>query len=266
MKSFYVYLMAIASMLSLASCEKDLPLYSDSTCRLNFYYDISSTSDFTSELARSSYSFVYGPEEAVDDTIWLEVETMGFVADYDRPISLEQVEVEGVNNAVSGKHYQAFDTPSLQKYLVLPAGKARTKIPVVLLRDASLKSENVVLKVAIKANEYFANGYEVYRERTIEFTDKLAEPSYWNKEYGKWKDTFAMYAGDYGVVKHQFLIEQTGEKWDDDYIEKIMTGDGAYRSYLIEKMSKRLEEVNAERQEKGESPLCEADGTPVSFQ
>lgn len=90
MKSFYVYLMAIASMLSLASCEKDLPLYSDSTCRLNFYYDISSTSDFTSELARSSYSFVYGPEEAVDDTIWLEVETMGFVADYDRPIYLFQ--------------------------------------------------------------------------------------------------------------------------------------------------------------------------------
>ena len=75
-----------------------------------------------------------------------------------------------------------------------------------------------------------------------------------------------MYAGDYGVVKHQFLIDQTGEKWDDDYIEKFMTGDGAYRSYLIEKLSKRLDEVNAERQEKGESPLCEADGTPVSFQ
>lgn len=265
MKRYFFYMMALVGLVSLASCEKDLPVYSDPTCRLNFYYNIGSTADFNTELARSSYSFVYGSEEAVDDTLWFEVETMGFVADHDRPISLEQVEVSDANNAVAGKHYQSFDTPSLQKYYVMPAGKARTKIPVVLLRDASLKTENVVLKFAIKPNEYFANGYEAYRERTIEFTDQLSEPSYWNKEYGQYGVTFAMYVGEYGVVKHQFMIEQMGEKWDDDYIDKLMTGDSAYLSYLVEKLAKRLEEVNAEREARGESPLCEADGTPVSF-
>ena len=162
MKRFIFYILAWVGVLSLASCEKDLPVYSDSTSRLNFYYDISSTKNFRPELARSSYSFVYGPETAVDDTLWFEVETMGFLADNDRPISLEQVQVDGANNAVADKHYQSFSTPSLQKYYVVPAGKARTKIPVVLLRDASLKTENVVLKFAIKPNEYFANGYDPY--------------------------------------------------------------------------------------------------------
>lgn len=264
MKRYFFYMMALVSLMSLASCEKDLPVYSDPTCRLNFYYDISSTSDFEAKLARSAFSFVYGPEEAVDDTIWFEVETMGFVADYDRPISLEQIEVAEANNAVVGKHYQSFDTPSLQKFYVMPAGKARTKIPVVLLRDASLKTENVVLKVAIKANEYFANGYEPYRERTIEFTDQLSEPSYWNKVYNKYYSIGAFF-GAYGVVKHQFLIEQTGENWDDEYIEKLMSGDMAYLNYLYDKMTARLAEVNAEREAKGEGPLSEADGTPVTF-
>ena len=94
MKRFIFYILAWVGVLSLASCEKDLPVYSDSTSRLNFYYDISSTKNFRPELARSSYSFVYGPETAVDDTLWFEVETMGFIADNDRPISLEQVQVD----------------------------------------------------------------------------------------------------------------------------------------------------------------------------
>lgn len=268
MKRYFFYMMALLGMMSLASCEKDLPVYSDMNSRLNFYYDISSTSNFRSEQARSAYSFVYGSEEAVDDTLWFEVESMGFVTDYDRTISLEQVQMPDVNNAVEGKHYQAFTTPSLQKYYVLPAGKARTKIPVVLLRDASLKSENVTLKFAIKPNEYFTNGYEPYQERVIEFTDQLSEPSYWNRNYGDedYAWGFWSYFGTYGVVKHQFLIEQNGEKWDDDYIKSLMEGDSAYLSFLAQKMAQRLDEVNAERAARGEGPLSEADGTPVSFE
>lgn len=49
-------MMALVGLASLASCEKDLPVYNDSTNRLNFYYDISSTKYFRSELARSAYS------------------------------------------------------------------------------------------------------------------------------------------------------------------------------------------------------------------
>ncbi len=48
MKRFIFYILAWVGVLSLASCEKDLPVYSDSTSRLNFYYYISSTKNFGS--------------------------------------------------------------------------------------------------------------------------------------------------------------------------------------------------------------------------
>lgn len=264
----YIFLMAgICGLMSFTSCEKDLETYSDPTCRINFYYDISSVSDFKEDMAKDNYSFVYGSDEAVDDTLWYQVETMGFVADHDRSISLEQIPVEGADNAVAGKHYVAFDNPSLAKYYVIPAGKASAKIPVVLLRDASLKNENVTLKFALKANDNFVLGYDVLSQRTLTFTDQLSEPSNWTKNYGS--SYYAWYASDifgaYGVVKHQFFISETGEKWDNDYLDKILTGDRLYYSYLAQKLAKRLAEVNAEREARGEGPLCEADGTPVSI-
>ena len=100
------------------------------------------------------------------------------------------------------------------------------------------------------------------------FFKTCSEPSYWNYNYGDedYAWGFWNYFGTYGIVKHQFLIEQNGEKWDDDYIKSLMDGDSAYLTFLAQKMAQRLEEVNAERAAQGEGPLCEADGTPVSFE
>ena len=62
---------------------------------------------------------------------------MGFVYDHDRQIAIEQVTSDG-NQAVPGKHYVAFDDPSLSGLYVMPARQSRTKIPVVVLRDGSV--------------------------------------------------------------------------------------------------------------------------------
>lgn len=264
----YIFLMAsLLGLMSMTSCEKDLETFSDSTCRLNFYYDISALSYFKEDMAKDNYSFVYGDEAAVDDTLWYEVETMGFIADHDRPIALEQIQMDGGNNAVAGRHYVAFDDPSLAKFYVIPAGKARTKIPVVLLRDASLKNESVTLKFALKPNDEFVLGYGPLSQRQVTFTDQLSEPSYWSKDYGN--QYYSFYISDvfgaYGTVKHQFLISETGEKWDDEYINQLMTGDSMYLNYLAQKLAKRLAEVNVEREAQGQEPLTEPDGTVVSI-
>ena len=66
-------------------------------------------------------------------------------------------------------------------------------------------------------------------------------------------------------MKHQFLIGETGDKWDDEYIDKLMTGDSSYLEYMMRKMARRLREVNAERAAQGLDPLTEADGTPVEI-
>lgn len=270
MKKYISFMAGLLLTVLFASCEKDLQVYSDPTCRLNFYYDIESVSSFKESMARSTYSFVYGSSDVEKDTLWYEMETMGFVADHDRAITLVQVDSAGVTNAMPGKHYVAFDDPSMASYYVIPAGKARIKVPVVILRDASLKNETVVLKFKIQPNAEFQQGYSALQTRVIQFTDQLSEPSKWSygfpySEYSSYTVSLSEYFGDYGVVKHQFLIEQTGEKWDDEYIEKIMTGDSNYLMYLLRKMAKRLDEVNAERESRGEGPLTEGDGTVVEI-
>jgi len=254
-------------LISMASCEKDLPLYSDTTCRLNFYYNLDNTSEFKPEMALSSYSFVYGDPNIKSDTLWFDIQSMGFVSDQDRPIEFAQVDTTA-NMAISGKHYVAFNDPSIASYYKMPAGKAITKIPVVLLRDESLKDTSVVLKFCIKDNGYFTKGYDSYQTRIITFTDRMAEPSKWTYNYSGEDDyTFSLvdYFGTYGVVKHKFLIEHTGKKWDNDYIEQFMTGDSDYRLYIQDKMITDLETLNSERAAQGLGELSESDGTIVSF-
>ena len=66
------------------ACEKDLPVYENSQCWLKFNYERDADS-------LVSYSFAYGPSEVTVDTVWVKVQLMGSVEDYDRPIALEQV-------------------------------------------------------------------------------------------------------------------------------------------------------------------------------
>lgn len=270
-KTFHILMLVVVSVLT-AACEKDLPLYDDPTCRINFYYPTcTSTEMFDSTLTRTPYSFVYAGATVTTDTIWVEVETMGFTSDKDRPVSLEQLDTTACM-AVPGKHYVAFDDPSMASYYVIPAGKARATLPIVVLRDASLKDTSVVLKFTFRENEYFHHGYPVFQTRVITITDRLSEPSAWNKQY--YYDTshpswgtysFADYFGAYGPVKHQFLIDQNGKAWDDDYITSLMEGDSNYLNYLMQEMQKALAKLNAERQAQGLDVLREADGTEVTI-
>lgn len=269
-KSVYIIGLLCAAG-ALTSCEKDLEVFSDNTCRLNFHYDgVESRSQFKEQMAVNSYSFVYGSAELDNDTIWYEVETMGKVSNSDRTVTLEQIQVEDADNAVAGTHYVAFNDATLADKYVIPAGKTRAKLPVVMLRDASLKESTVTLKFRIKPNGNFVEGYPEFQEQTLTFTDQLAEPSIWSKrfpypDYPDYDFGFSDYFGTWGPVKHNFLIEETGQKWDDEYIDGLMNGDGGYYTYMIRKMAKRLEQVNAERAAQGLDPLAEADGTPVTI-
>ncbi|MBR1462234.1 MAG: DUF4843 domain-containing protein [Prevotella sp.] len=271
MKTFrYILLCAPLALFFMSSCEKDLELYDTETCWLNFYYNIEDRSDYDENFSKDSYSFVFGSEDRQRDTLWYEVIAMGFVHDQDRAITIKQIESEG-NQAVPGKHYVAFDDPSLSSLYVMPAGKSRTKIPVVILRDPSLKKDPATLRFAIAANENFIPGYPEYNSRYLSFTDMLSKPSKWDFDYpypgyAGYYVHLSDWFGVYGVVKHQFLIEQTGKKWDDEFIETLMGGSSFdYIDYMMAKMEKRLAEVNAEREAQGLDVLKEEDGTVVKF-
>ncbi len=250
-KTIYIALLAIIALLS--ACEQDLPVYSDTTSRL--YFKKAYLSD-----SLTSYSFSYHGD-VTSDTVWVTVQNLGFIANHDRSFELEQV-MTGTDDAVAGKHYVSFDDAEYKKHLVIKADSTTARIPIVVLRDASLKTSTVTLKFTIKENAEFKPGFKSQMNRYIQITDRLAKPSNWGG-YCNW------YFGTYGPVRHQFMIKVTGEKWDEDYISKQQfdsyTADQAYMSFICSKLAAALAVENAEREAQGLSPLAEEDGTLIGF-
>lgn len=245
------------TFLLFVSCEKDLPVYDYPDNELNFDLKLNSTTGIAEEF---SYSFVFAGENVEKDTAWFTVNTQGFLADYDRPFELKQVPAgEGLKDAVAGQHYVSFDSEEMRKFLVIPANSNTVKIPVLVLKDASLEQEDVHLFFEIKENEHFKQGLPVYRTAKLSISNRLSKPTSWGRAHDYYFDP-------YGPVKHRFMIEVTGLTWDDEFCQKIQDdNDFGYIQYLTTKLYKALEAENAARAARGEDILREADGSPVTF-
>jgi len=248
-----IYIMSLlAATLFITSCEKDLPVYDDDTCRINFKYDSQKmNSDFL-----ETYSFVYHGD-VQQDTVWVTVNTMGFLSDEDRYFELQQVETKDTLNAVPGKHYVSFD--DMKQYYYIPAGANTATVPVVLLRDASLESDSYLLKFELKENDNFKKGYDRYSYRKILFSDQIAEPTGWK--------TYALfyYISPYTTALHRFIIDVTGDTWDDNYITSACS-DSGFMYYIGGWLKNKLAEVNAERAAQGLDPLMNDDGKPITIE
>lgn len=193
--------LAALTLCSTTSCEKDLETYSTETCWINFDLDIHTQAD---REKINTFTFAFTPKEIVEDTAWVNVKTMGNLADYDRPIKLEQMTTDG-EDAQPGVHYVPFDDEELmRKFYFIPAGKVEQKIPIVMKRDASLKTAAVNLYVKLAKSEHFEPGYPDYNLVRYSLIDKLQKPTEWN-------GTTDHYFGTYSIVKHQFMIDITKE-------------------------------------------------------
>ncbi len=245
--------MGIFFLLAVTACQQELPVYETPECHLNFLLKEYFFGEIVEGADKVEYSFVYHGD--IDrDTLWFDIQSMGFLADENRPLELCQVMLENPDsNAVAGTHYVAFDDPKYAKMLYMPARKETTRIPVVLLRDLSLKDKEVILKFTFKENDYFSVGYPDYSTITITLTDRLSKPDTWDDYYMDY-----LIGGTYGPVKHQFMIDVTGQTWDADFVEKI-SQDRDVLYYWIARIWNALQEYNQSHEE----PLCESDGTPV---
>jgi hypothetical protein len=194
----------------------------------------------TATLART---FVFKPDAVARDTVFIQVNTIGEMKDYDRKIGIVQVpelvdslvrdpatnevvdtlRVERARRAVPGVHYVAMDDPEMVSLLVIKANTVSTMLPVILLRDASLKEGSYRLRLQIVASDDFLPGEVMFRSRAIQFSDRLERPNFWDvqnverSQFGAWS-----------VRKHQFMIDVTGENIDDEwYNTKIRQGAGS---------------------------------------
>lgn len=256
MKKLYNILGAMALLCLFASCEKDQEPYSTPECRLNFYYvyygEEQSTKDLQSrkDYDITDYSFYYeGNPEC--DTLWFKIRSMGFLAGEPRAIALEQITVEDtVENARPGVHFVPFDDPGLADLYRMPANQDTVRIPVVLINDPSLATKEVVLRFGFRDNGVFGPGYEMMSARSIRYTAQASRPA-------QWMDGFF---GDWGPVKHQLMMEWTGEKWDNEFIRKKYDEDYSYLEYMNQWFHYKLEEENAKRIAEGKEKYREANG------
>ncbi len=198
-----------------------------------------------------NFTFVYNSISEVRDTLYFDVYAMGGPADYDRPFIIEQ-EIDGNMNCEPGVHYVGLDEEEVKSCYVFKAGEVHTLVPLVLLRDETLQTGEYELKIVLKPNEHFQLGQSSLSWRKAYVTDELICPDEWSsiKQLGK-----------YSKVKHRFLIEVTGKKWDSEFLNELKSDVGAanyWKTYATN-------EINEYNRNHPGAPLTDEDGELVTM-
>ena len=248
MKTIPFYINILLLLLVTASCKENEALFYENDPAIYFANE---PNVMNGQLDSIPYSFFIEPNSVVDDTVHVKVCLSGLLADYDRPIKLIQTNVGEEDAAVPGVHFIAFDDPSVVDSVCIPRGKAVAYIPVVLLRDVSLKSKEKRLKLAVGQNEYFRPGVDKLRNFTVTVADFTIKPKLWDIV---WKIYFGP---TFGSVKLKFIIQVTGFTDFDSYPTDFQLGD-----HLSIVFQQKLAEYNEAHPD---DPLAEADGTLVGF-
>jgi hypothetical protein len=194
------------------------------------------------------YNFATKENSRQKDTLHLRVLTAGFLADRERPVLLAQVNHGGTTDAVAGTHYVDFGDPGISDRMVVLAGNERAELPVVLLRDPSLRSQEARIVIELRENAYFKVVMPDLSRFVIKITDMITRPS-------NWDSIWQFYLGNWGPEKMRFLVEYVGIA-DFEGLH-----DASEMLFYRSKATEKLLEYNNTHEE----PLAEANGVLVTF-
>lgn len=234
MKEILKYL-AFGFILFVAGCEQNDALMFEGEARICFLRGEDGTGQQDSILQ----SFFVVPEAQDRDTVWVEVALMGFPVNEARPVTIAQTNTEAADAAVTGVHYVAFDDAEVKDMMVLGANQVTARIPVILLRDASLQTQKKRLEMTIVENESFKRGIDADCNFMVQTTEMAEKP-------GNWDDDWDTYFGEWSSQKMWFIVNYLGL---DDFEAEYDTG---YKKYLKQKAHSQLNAYNASHDE----PLC----------
>jgi hypothetical protein len=198
-----------------------------------------------------NYSFFYSATGADEDNVNITVHAMGNPSDIDRPFSLIQANTGASDAAVAGTHFLAFDSNEMKSRMVMPAGKSEVKVPITLLKDASLNLKTVKLIVRVAANDNFKTGVIEKDSTVVTFSSQAIKPT-------NWDDWYYAFGASWGSVKMRFIIDVTGITNFD-----TVPSDYSYLIYLNSKLKQKMYEYNEAHPN---APLAEADGTLLEFE
>ena len=223
--------------------------------------------------------FFYTDRSIQRDTVHLTVNTSGYPLDKIREIALEQIPeydveykydnkgnlidsvvTEKPNKAIPGVHYVSMDDPEMESLLVIQPNAVTAEVPIILLRDTSLRRNEYRLCLKLVATSDFLLGESEHLTSTIVFSDKLSRPS-------EWDDWISQYQfGEYSTRKHEFMVEVAGGiRIDDDWINSLMS-DMSEFTFWRDKFKESLLEYNNDPDNisQGLAPMRENQDDPNS--
>jgi len=209
-------------------------------------------------------TFVYDAATVTKDTVYIQVNTIGKTANFDREVKLVQVtEPAELFPAVPGVQYIPMDDPSLKKLMVIKANAVTAMIPVVLLRDVSLKTNSYRLKLQLVANDQFGLGETKSQSKAIRFSDRLERFYSWRVD-GTQASAYNTF-GKYSTRKHQFMIDVLHQVIDEAWYQAALA-IGALNNYR-NLLKDALATYNADPANiaSGKAPMRETDvvGSPL---
>jgi hypothetical protein len=262
MKTF-IYAFAVLLVL-VAGCKKSDYL---------IYHDIARIQ--LNDTTTQSATFVYAPAAVTTDTVLIQVNTIGGVTNYDRTVELMQVTEydytyvrDPVTNQITdtvvtekpfkafpGIHYVDFKDKSTQPLMVIKANEVSAKIPVVLLRDTSLKSNSYRLRVQLVANDQFGLGEVNARTTTIVFSDRLERFPSWRVDNTS-ASAYNIF-GKYSTGKHQFMIDVLKVNIDEEWFQAVLSSGASQQYRTILKQALADFNINPANIASGKAPLRE---------
>ena len=163
--------------------------------------------------------------------MWVEVALMGFPMNAIRPVEIVQTNQDAADAAIAGVHYIAFDDAEVKDLMVMGTNQVIARIPVIFLRDVSLKTEKRRLEMTIVENDYFKRGIDADCDFMIQTTELAEEPT-------NWASTWKAYFGEWSSQKMWFIVTYLGL---DDFEAEY---DAGYKKYLKQKAHSKLNEYN----------------------
>lgn len=257
----YQYILTLILLGSLfAACKEEYPTEYSGDPYLLFPTDENGTNIYV----QSHYSnfYYYQDESITRDTVYIPLVTMGAIADEDLIVKMEIFDGdtmsyperidEDTKNAIAGVHYVPFDDEEMYENLIFHEGKMQDTIPLIILRDPSLKESTYRITFKLIDSENSIAADQTENRVVVYLADKVSKPSNWD----------AWYFGTYGDVKMDFMIRHSDLVWDKDDLQMVLDDDFLL-AYYVYKFQEDLKKENEELGSNG--PLREADGTVVSF-
>ena len=172
----------------LGSCTKDkLITYDDAA---NLYFEKKTNADNNDS---TSFSFAIKPLNLKEDTVYLNVHTMGKTSKSAREINLKVAEQ---STAVEGTHYK------LMTY-VMPANAVKVKLPILVMRNPDLLKKEVFLKLSIVESKDFKPGIVSQLDYKIKINDFFSKPDNWDSR-------LAVFFGVFSQRKFAFIFSTLG--------------------------------------------------------